>query len=188
MKTYLDKRWVFVYIYKAPFHKTMKDNIKKAVESAEQEIQEKEIKNLKNIIKDLLEEKKSKEEKKREIEKEISIIKQSIDDFKSGRLDKIKELQEKDEVAQKLLKFQINIINQPIITQPWGWHYQVVPMYYRGGITSVDSNIYYCGDSTTLTTQSCSSLSRIASNGMAGNTYATFTSGSYNVNGGIVNL
>ena len=35
----------------------MKDNIKKAVESAEQEIQEKEIANLKKIVKDLLEKK-----------------------------------------------------------------------------------------------------------------------------------
>ncbi len=107
----------------------MQKEIKKAVESAEQEIQEKEIANLKSIIKSLLEKKVEKEKDKREIEKEISVIKQTIDDFKAGRLDKIKELQEKDNCARQILPFKIIIINQPVITQPWGWNYQVVPNY-----------------------------------------------------------
>ena len=61
----------------------MKENIKTAFESAEQEIQEKEIAQLKSIIKNLLQQKVDLEEDKREIEKEISVIKQTIDDFKA---------------------------------------------------------------------------------------------------------
>ena len=159
----------------------MTQEIKKAIESAEQEIQEKEIANLKSIIKSLLEKKVDKEKDKREIEKEISVIKQTIDDFKAGRLDKIKELQEKDSVAQSLLPFKIIIINQPVITQPWGWHYQVQPIIpyqltqgYLGTVYSGNNSMMNCA----------------ASSGLAGSNYATFTSGAYNVSGasGIINL
>ena len=154
----------------------MKDQIKMAIESAEQEIQEKEIANLKSIIKSLLEKKVEKEKDKREIEKEISIIKQTIDDFKAGRLDKVKELQEKDSVAKDVLQFKIIIVNQPVITQPWGWHYQVIPSFPTYTSASLIGN-----GTTYITAQA---------NGLTGNTYATFTSGTYNISGasGIINL
>lgn len=165
----------------------MTNNIKKAIESAEQEIQEKEIANLKSIIKDLLEKKVSKEKEKREIEKEISVIKQTIDDFKAGRLDKIKELQEKDQCAKDLLPFKIIIINQPVITQPWGWHYQVVKNNYNypQTLTSIGGNslgfVYASSLDAVVTSQ--------AVNDLSGSNFATFTSGSYELgNGAIVNL
>ncbi len=138
----------------------MKENIKSAIESAEKEIQEREIASLKKIVKDLLESKVLKEEKKREIEKEISIIKQTIDDFKAGRLDKVKELIEKDGIAKEILPFNVKITNQPILTKPWIWDYQITP--------------------TTVTTYA-------VSNG-SGTNYATFTSGTYSIGGKIINL
>lgn len=155
--------------------KNMQKEIKKAVESAEQEIQEKEIANLKSIIKDLLEKKVSKEKDKREIEKEISVIKQTIDDFKAGRLDKIKELQEKDKCAKSVLPFKIIIINQPVITQPWGWHYQVVPNY-SSTLTVSSSSLIGSGTTT------------INASAFSGNNYATFTSGAYSLGNGSVTL
>jgi hypothetical protein len=158
----------------------MKQEIKKAFESAEQEIQEKEIANLKGIIKSLLEKKVEKEKDKREIEKEISVIKTTIDDFKAGRLDKIKELQEKDSTAERLLPFKIIIINQPVITQPWGWNYQVVPHNYN-----------YNSSWALTSASSVNAINTLAvSSGLTGNTYAAFTSGAYNVPGasGTVNL
>lgn len=103
----------------------MKNEIKKAIESAEQEIQEREIAQLKSIVKNLLEKKAKLEEEKREIEKEISIIKQTIDDFKAGRLDKVKELIEKDGVARNVLPFKVMVFNQPVYTQPWNWTYSI---------------------------------------------------------------
>lgn len=162
----------------------MKDNIKTAFELAEQEVQEKEIANLKLIIKDLLKSKLTKEEEKREIEKEISVIKQTIDDFKSGRLDKVKELIEKDSVAKDTLPFKIVIINQPVITKPWGWNYRVVPNY-NGGIASGGLTTINNISSVPATTCSYSSAS---SAGASGTNYATFTSGTYLVNGRTINL
>lgn len=159
----------------------MKENIKKAMDLAEQEVQEKEIAQLKSIIKDLLQKKVKREEDKREIEKEISVIKQTIDDFKAGRLDKVKELIEKDRVAGELLPFKIIIINQPVYTQPWNWMYQVVPIntYPTYTTTTANALVTYGGaGATTLT--SCSAAS--------GNNYATFTGGTYDVSGKIINI
>lgn len=114
----------------------MKDNIKKAFESAEQEIQEKEIARLKEIVKDLLRQKNEKEQEKREIEKEISVIKQTLDDFKAGRLDNVKELIEKDSIARDVLPFQIHIINQPVFQKPWTWHYEINSLPFHGTINT----------------------------------------------------
>lgn len=190
----------------------MKDNIKKAFELAEQEVQEKEIANLKGIIKDLLRKKADKEEDKREIEKEISVIKQTIDDFKAGRLDKIKELMEKDSVAKDLLPFTVVIINQTIINQPWKWVYQVLPNntvpYYptlggyctTGGslgitttATALGSDVYTVTGTTgnAINTAYCATqgLASVSNNdGWSGSNFATFTGGSYDINGRIINL
>lgn len=161
----------------------MKENIKTAFESAEQEIQEKEIANLKSIIKSLLEKKMDKEKDKREIEKEISVIKQTIDDFKAGRLDKIKELQEKDQCAKNILPFKIVIINQPAITQPWNWHYQVVPNFYSNALSVVNGN-----NLTNVSIGTTTTYASAVSSALTGSTYATFTSGAYNVGNSTVNL
>ena len=139
----------------------MEKQIKKAFADAEQELQEKEVAQYKGIIKDLLQKKVDKEEEKREIDKEISVIKQTIDDFKAGRLDKVKELQEKDSVAKQLLPFKVIVINQPVYTQPWNWIYQV------------QNALQQANQCKTLTT---------------GNNFATFTTGTYNVGGRIINL
>jgi hypothetical protein len=188
----------------------MKDNVKKAFELAEQEVQEKEINNLKGIIKDLLKKKAAAEEDKREIEKEISVIKQTIDDFKAGRLDKIKELMEKDSVAKDLLPFTVIIINQTIINQPWKWVYQVLPTYpipyyptlggtysTSGGVTltSTSGTGSYTTTGTSLlgagiNTAYCATqgLASVSNDGWSGSNFATFTGGSYDINGRIINL
>lgn len=179
----------------------MDKNIKKAFELAEQEVQEKEIANLKGVVKDLLEKKAKAEEDKREIEKEISVIKQTIDDFKAGRLDKVKELIEKDSVAKDLLPFKIIIINQTVINQPWKWIYQVLPSYTfpnYGTITTTGGNgtVYTtCGTQDLLggaisTAYTVQSASATCSNdlGWSGSNFATFTGGTYDINGRIINL
>jgi len=159
----------------------MKENIKKAFELAEQESQEKEINYLKSIIKNLLEKKKNLEEEKRDIEKEISVIKTTIYDFKSGRLDKVKEMIDKDEKASKLLPFKIMIINQPVITKPWNWTYRLEPINYP---------INSCGGSGTCTyaTSSLNDTSYTCLSSYTGTNYATITQGTYEVNGRIINL
>ena len=107
----------------------MNSAIKKATELAENELQENEIQHFKKIIKDLLQKKKDKEKEKTELDEEIKIIKQDIDDFKAGRLDKIKERHDKNPVADRVAPIQITIINDNSRTiyplQPWRWNYIV---------------------------------------------------------------
>ena len=163
----------------------MEKNVKKAFELAQEEVQEKEIANLKNIIKDLLQKKVNKEKEKNEIEKDIKIIKQTIDDFKAGRLDKIKELIEKDERAKDLVNINITIINNnnyPL--KPWLWVYQVKPVYYPINTcqNSTSTNIY-------LTNARTNCLGGGGGGSVSGQTCANFTGGTYNLTGGqIINL
>ena len=107
----------------------MNSAIKKATELAENELQENEIQHFKKIIKDLLQKKKDKEKEKTELDEEIKIIKQDIDDFKAGRLDKIKERHDKNPIADRVAPIQITIINDNSRTiyplQPWRWNYIV---------------------------------------------------------------
>lgn len=175
----------------------MKDNIKKAMDLAEQEVQEKEIAQLKSIIKDLLQKKVDREEDKRELEKEISVIKQTIDDFKAGRLDKVKELIEKDSTAKNVLPFKVVIINQPVYVQPWNWTYRIEPIYlqtqtnysYLPTQTFTSTSASTIGGSNYLTGNngSCSSTSYFV-----GTVASNFTGGAYEVNGAagsrIINL
>lgn len=173
----------------------MKDNIKKAVELAEQEVQEKEVSYLKNIIKDLLQKKKDKEEDKRELEKEIKVISQTIDDFKAGRLDKIKELVEKDEVARKIVPIKITIIQDNRYIQyplkPYFWNYDVVwnytPNYNNLGFSGggIATNAVYTGGSAL--TSAGSSLMNLNC-AMSGGLAQAFTTGTYNINGNAINL
>lgn len=153
---------------------TMTNKYKEAFQSAEQEIEEKSIAQLKHTIKQILQKKKDLEEERDELDEEIKLLKQDIDDFKAGRLDKVKERHECDERAQDVFPLTINIIRQEIVTKPWTWTYTVLPNYVQH--TGLGTN----------------SIGVLTSSGNAmyltGNTAQAFTSGSYNLNNGIVNL
>lgn len=178
----------------------MKDNIKKAVELAEQEVQEKEIAKLKGIVKELLEKKARKEEDKREIEKEISVIKQTIDDFKAGRLDKVKELMDTDVIATRILPFTVVIINKPVLNQPWKWEYQVQTTspqytYASSGKTMYVTPTGYANATVATYTTTASPVCQAnysgtsaTTGGWSGANYATFTTGTYDINGKIITL
>lgn len=186
----------------------MEKNVKKAFELAQEEVQEKEIVNLKNIIKDLLQKKVNKEKEKNEIEKDIKIIKQTIDDFKAGRLDKIKELIEKDDRAKDLVNINITIINNnnyPL--KPWLWVYAVQPMYYGSGYATISAGsgtgtaTYYASSLSAgnyggiaMSGQTCatalvSNCSNPSLTGVVGANLGNFVGGSYQMaNGGIITL
>lgn len=134
----------------------MKDQIKTAFADAEKELQEKEIAHFKGIITYLLQEKTRNDNEERLFREKSAIIKQAIDDFKAGRIDKIKELQEKNPLASKLLPFSVEVTQQPQIMKPWIWNYTISTPQF-----TCDWN---------------------------GNLYATFTSGTYIVNGKTINL
>lgn len=172
----------------------MKENINKAFKAAEQELEDKEVKHLKTIIQNLLQKKKDAEIEKNEIDDEIKLIKQEIEDFKSGRLDRIKERHEKNPQADHVCPIHITIINDntrvTYPTQPWRWNYQVIWNNYYPPITngSLGNGLILTGGSgvTNLAYSAQSALQTTAS--LTGVTSATYTSGTYQVNGNIINL
>lgn len=178
-------------------------NTQKAFEAAEQELQEKEIENLKNIIKKLLQKEKDLQEEKRETEEKIKTVRADIEDFKKGRLDKIKERHDTDSKANSVAPIQITIINDNsrtiYPTQPWRWNYEVVWNYvpYVGyTTTSAGTNnlaIYQAqaglGQSNMLNTAyTMTSTSGTSGSCISGITAQNFSGGTYEVNGHIINL
>lgn len=169
----------------------MEKDAKKAFELAQQEVQEKSIENLKNIIKRLLEKLKDKQDKKNELEDEIKLIREDIEDFKKGRLDKIKERHDKDNRANKVSPINITIINDnsriTYPTQPWRWNYDVVWQYPSSGgytITSTGNNLLAYGGSGTFTNAVYCSAG--CSTTLSGNTAMNFTAGTYELTDGTI--
>lgn len=148
----------------------MKELIKKAMDLAENEVQDKEIQNLKNIIKNLLQKKKIYEKEKEDADEKIKLIKQDIDDFKAGRLDKIKERHDLTPKASEISPINVIIINdnkrEVYPRQPWLWNYEVVWGHYPTILT---------GSAMTYGT----SGGNIAT--LCGTTSANFTGGTYAV-------
>lgn len=163
----------------------MKNKYKEAFQSAEQEIEEKSIEQLKKTVKDILQKKKNLEEERDELDVEIKLLKQDIEDFKAGRLDRVKERHECDERAQKIFPITINIIKQEIVSKPWTWTYELQPIVYCGsGLTGTTSY--------TTTTASALGTATNAVLCVSGNTAQSFTAGTYTVSGtggnSIINL
>jgi len=79
-----------------------KEACKKALREAENELEEKNIKELKRVIKSTLLRIKELDAEIKTKQEEKRILKLDIDDFKEGRLDRIEERQAKDKTAKKV--------------------------------------------------------------------------------------
>jgi len=79
-----------------------KEASKKAFREAEKELEEKQVEELKRVIKSTLLKIKDLDIKIDELQEEKKILKLDIEDFKEGRLDRIEERQKKDEKAQRI--------------------------------------------------------------------------------------
>lgn len=146
------------------------EQYKKAFQDAQQELEGKEVEQLKGIIKALLESKKKKEKERDEIDDQIRVIKQDIDDFKAGRLDKIKERHEVNAEADRSLPISISIVNDNSVVcypvQPWRWNYAVTyPMSTLGAFGNAFNTF-----------------------NVSGSTAATFTAGTYHLGDTTVSL
>ena len=78
-----------------------KKDIKKAYSDAEKELRDKQIEEVKHIVKATLEKIGSLKDRKKEIESEMKILRMDLDDLKEGRLDRIEERQKKDKKAEE---------------------------------------------------------------------------------------
>ena len=172
--------------------------VKKAVEEAEKDLKDKQVKEVKKIVLETLEkintlkdERKTAQEKVRDIDKKIKILKMDIDDLKEGRLDRISERQEKDKEARDTSVVIIIKEKEVIREYPyWQWPYRIVwekpyypqcPSVWRtieDGNTSSDisGNVYYSQLSNTNSVSINSSVAKWA------------TCGSYEVGDDIINL
>ena len=106
---------------------TDKNKAQKAFKEVEAELEEKQVAQLKEIVKKYLLKLEKKKDEKEAIEKDIKILKSDIEDLKEGRLDRIQERQEKDPQAKKvsviIIKEKVVEREVPVWRQPYTWIY-----------------------------------------------------------------
>jgi len=174
-----------------------REEVKKAVEQAEEELKNKQIEEVKKLAKATLEKianKEVKKSKKKEeittLEKEIKILKNDIEDLKNGRLDLIAERQKKNPEAKEI---SVAIIEKKVVEEHHHHHYNdrwynpyivrwiepsYVPALPQIWCTTADTNAYDC-DSTNITTNNATLT-------IDNSTAAYATIGTYNLSNGSV--
>jgi hypothetical protein len=97
--------------------------VKEATKLAEQELRKEEKIRIKDVVKATLEKLRAKEVQKHAIDEEIKILRKDLDDFREGRIDRIKERQDIDakakEVSVVIIKEKIIEKQVPFWYQPW---------------------------------------------------------------------
>ena len=99
-----------------------KKDIKKAYESAENELKEKQISKVKEFVKRTLEKLEILKKDEGEIKEKIRVLKLDLDDLKEGRLDRIEERQKKDKNSEKVSVARIikkEVIEHHYHSSPW---------------------------------------------------------------------
>jgi len=150
---------------------------KKAAELAEKELkkdeEEKQIKLIKEAIKQTLEAIKEKEQRRTILNKEIKTLKQDIDNIRAGRLDLIAERQEKDEEAKRTSIIEVvKEVHHHHHYDRWYEPYRITwnPYWtttYGGTTADTGGNytVYNASDDLTLTTAVNCSIAKGASIG-----------------------
>ena len=170
-----------------------KEVIQKAIQSAEQEIEDKQVEKIKTIVKDTLQKIRDIDDEIKELEDDRKILKLDIDNLKEGRLDRIEERQK---VNKKAKKISVIIVEKEVHHHHYDrWYepYKITYMPYYPPVQPLpispifyNDNIHCCtttgqsGVSATISACDVFSLS----NSIAKN----FTVGTYPINGEIVNL
>jgi len=152
-----------------------KDLITKAFADAEKEQQEEEIKRIKNIVQKYLEKIQDTSERKNKLDEELRLLKKDLNDLKDGRLDKIKERSEKDSKAKEVTLIIIKEIQKEYIPmKPWysPWYVELKPDY--NPVFPTSPIVYSTSTDCSVTT--------------SGDTFATFSGGTYTVGSNTINL
>lgn len=165
-----------------------KEIIKKAFESAEKETQEKQVEFIKKIVQKYLEKIDSLSKEKEKVDEEMRLLKKDLDDLKAGRLDKIEERQKVDPEAKNISLVLIRKIERGYIPlAPWRSPWEIM---WNNALSRL-----YDGDQLGGPSTSCSSGPSISYGSSCTGTYTTtgttasnFTSGTYVVNGKIINF
>jgi len=141
------------------------DLAQKEIEEQKQKDHDKQVGEVKEIVKKTLLEIEKLKEKKGDIEEKLKILKLDIDDLKAGKLERIKERQDKDPLAKKV---SIIIIKEKEVIReiqsPW---YQ--PYYIEWNTTTypVDSNTVYCDSGSGYTYTNNSNIMNFSTSDVA---------------------
>ena len=145
--------------------------VSETIENSEKQKQEAEIRKIKAIVTKILEKIDKIKEKKVDLDKELKVLTGDLDDLKAGRLDKIKERQEKDPDHNGYTVIIVREIEkeyQPLYPwrSPWlvEWKDNIpqIPTVWNGTTT--------CGNTLT------------------GTMFQNFCGGTYDIGGHIINL
>ena len=185
-----------------------KDIVKKAFSEAENELKEKQVEEVKQIVKKTLEKLDKLKEKKKDLDEQIKVLKMDIDDLKEGKLDRIVERQEKDPDAKKT---SVVIIEKVIIKERETPNYWYWPYHIRWNTPFYNDNVVYCDNTadntltfssgTTTTNLSCTTSNALTYDGQKFSNGVEFEMpqincsvakdsviGTYNVNGKTIHL
>lgn len=149
-----------------------------AYSSAENELKEKQINEVKEIVKNTLIELDKAKKQKEKIEEKIKYLKMDLDDLKAGKLSLIEERQEKDPKAKDYSV--VIIVKEKIVREvsPWYVPYQVIwnyPSYSFGWSNSGGDASCYA-----ITTGGCSTINNSVAK--------DYCLGVYDINGHSVNF
>lgn len=157
-------------------HKSMtKEIIKQGFDAAEKEHQEEEVRKIKQIVQQHLEKIAFHQKEANKHQETAKFLRKDLDDLKAGRLDRIEERQEKDEKAREVRVVIVKRIEHEYLPlQPWRCPWEVI---------SVNPSLAYGSNNTlTLSATGANTVTTLGSN------FSAFTSGSYAVDGNIINL
>ena len=147
--------------------------VKKAFNQAKKEVNEENIKRVKELVKSLLKRIVELDSEIKKLQEERKYLKMDIDDLKEGRLDRIEERQKKDEKAKKYAKIKVN-------------RGEIADRDDTSGTWHVPFNVtFYDSTSSTVYTSSQSAADPVVfTNSLV--KYATV--GTYDIDGTIINL
>ncbi|MCK9576834.1 MAG: hypothetical protein M0R51_13090 [Clostridia bacterium] len=167
--------------------------IKQGIAEAEKEAQEKEIAFIKGVAKRYLEDIQSYKTKEEETKAKRKILESELADLKSGRLDKIKERQDKDEKCRDISPIIVIVVNNNYPLKPWLNEYSIS---WRNNIPSSHTGLSLLNNTcyTTTTSSANNSMNTFYANTLddgfllKGTTCQAMATGAYDVMGKIINL
>jgi len=168
--------------------------IKQGIAEAEKEAQEKEIAFIKGVAKRYLEDIQSYKTKEEETKAKRKILESELADLKSGRLDKIKERQDKDEKCRDISPIIVIVVNNNYPLKPWLNEYSInwrnnIPSLSYTELSSLDNTRY-----RTTTSSTNNSMNTFYANTLGdgfllkGTTCQAMATGAYDIMGKIINL
>jgi len=164
-----------------------KELIKQGIAEAKKEAQEKEVAFIKGVAKRYLEDIQDYKRKEEDIKSKKKILESELTDLKSGRLDKIKERQDKDHRCKEISPIIIVIINNNHPLKPWLNEYSI---NWRDN-TSQITTAGYVSNSGSLASRvydTPSNCNLVLTGTVTGSICQVMAAGAYDIDGKIINL